>query len=478
MATVADQLGVRETTGRSPLETVVEFLATSRALLLLDNLEQVIEVAPEIVSLVEHAPAVQVLVTSRPALRVRASTRCRSGPWQRHPRKPRPRTSATLLRSSCSWTGRRTHYGFGLTDANAEAVAELCRRLDGMPLAIELAVARLRLMSPEQLLERLGTLLDLESGLTGVPARQHTLRATLDWSHDLLSDPEQSLFARQAVFAGGATLEALEAVCDHTEGAVLDTLPGLLDQGMVLTRRRCRRRASLPHARTGRRVRTPAARRACGRRQQPRRHADYYLRLGREAQPCLCGPRQREWAARYDDERPIFVPRSRHVSRPGRRPGHCGWCRTRSSTSTSGTPMEEPHRWIKELGEAPEPDSTRSKRHSRRRAGDGGRNAGDRDVIMLLEEACRVFERAVLPLEAAVARAPPGHPVGRARATRSRRRPLPAVLGGSTPLGHDWRRPRSRSPSGAVCARSTHGSDRSTSDPPWSAHTASTTFPR
>ena len=123
---------------------------------------------------------------------------------------------------------------FELTPENADAVAAVCRRLDGLPLALELAAARLRLLSPEALLERLDHALDvLTSGPRDTPERQQTLRATIDWSHSLLDESEQRLFRRMAVFAGGCTLADVEAVCAEPGETVLDELESLVDKALV-----------------------------------------------------------------------------------------------------------------------------------------------------------------------------------------------------------------------------------------------------
>jgi len=450
---VADQLGVREMTGRSPLETVVEFLGTSRALLVLDNLEQVIGVGPEIVSLVEHAPAVQVLATSRPALRVRGEREVSLGPLAAPPPEATTPDIGEFPAVQLFLDRAKAHHDFGLSAANAPAVAELCRRLDGMPLAIELAVARLRLMSPEQLLERLGTLLDLESGLTGLPARQHTLRATLDWSHELLTEREQSLFARQAVFAGGATLDALESVCDHADGAVLDALPGLLDQGLVLADGdgvggEPRFRMLEPVAEYARQRLAEHQDAA----QSRRRHAEYYLRLGRDAHPSLCGPRQREWAARYDDERPNLRAAIATCLDEGEEAQALRMVWDTVVYFYIRDAMEEPSRWIKEL------EKRRARLDPIHEAlldvglVVAGETPDDQDVISLLENASGVFSRAGLPLEAAVARQHQAIRRWRAGDAAAALDTFQQASRQFDALDHDWGVAWVELASGAVCA--------------------------
>lgn len=306
MASVADQLDVRGVTGRSPVESLIDHFGTSRVLLVLDNLEQVITVAPEISGLVEQAPGVQVIVTSRQPLRLRGEHQVAIGrlgtPGDEVEVDDIARSSAVQL-----FVDRARAFGgrFELTAGNAAAVAELCRRLEGLPLALELVAAHLRIVSPQMLLERLGTVLDLESAVTGLPERQQTLRATLDWSHALLSADEGSLFAQLGVFAGGATLDAIESVCVVTGGDILDIFAGVLDKSLVVagdiaTGGEPRFEMLEPVAEYAREQLVNSADADATRR----RHLDYYSRLGREAQPYLCGPQQREWAARFDAERP------------------------------------------------------------------------------------------------------------------------------------------------------------------------------
>ena len=179
-------------------------------LLVLDNLEQVIDAAPELADLVETCPNLRVLVTSRERMRVRGEVE--------YPVAPLAEPDAVDL-----FLARA-----GLTEAD-DAVHRLCRALDEMPLAIELAAARAKVLTPAQILERLSQRLDLFTGGRDADPRQRTLRSTIEWSHDLLDPAEQRLFARLAVFAGGATLETAERVAD----AELDTIQSLVERSLV-----------------------------------------------------------------------------------------------------------------------------------------------------------------------------------------------------------------------------------------------------
>jgi predicted ATPase/class 3 adenylate cyclase len=193
---------------------LAEHIADKAMLCLFDNFEQVVEAAPGLASLVGACPNLDVLVTSREVLRVPGE--------QGYPVPPLASGEGAELFAA---RARAADPGFH----QDRAVAELCERLENLPLALELAAARVRGLSPEQLLERLAGRLDLLKAGRGVDPRQQTLRATIEWSHDLLSDEEQRLFARLAVFRGGHTLEAAEDVCE----ADLDTLQSLVDKSLV-----------------------------------------------------------------------------------------------------------------------------------------------------------------------------------------------------------------------------------------------------
>ncbi len=194
---------------------LIEYVANKRLLVLLDNFEQVVEAAPAVSALVGGTPYAKVLVTSREPLHVESE--------RRYPVEPLRDADAEILfverGSAVAPTFRPTR-----------AVGEICRRLDGLPLAIELAAARLALLDPEELLARLDRRLPLLAGPSrDAPARQRTLRAAIEWSHELLEPDEQQLFARLAVFAGSFSLDAAETVCD----AELDILESLAEKSLV-----------------------------------------------------------------------------------------------------------------------------------------------------------------------------------------------------------------------------------------------------
>jgi predicted ATPase len=240
LPTVAQSLGLREAGGRSQREAVHSYLRGKRLLLVLDNFEHVLDAAPEVAALVESCPDLVVLVTSRAPLRVRGE--------QEYPVPPLALPDSTLSPTAEEILGspsgslfveraRAASPGFGLEGENAAAVAAICWRLAGIPLALELAAAKVRVLSPPHLLARLDRML-ATVGACDLPARQRTMRATLDWSFHLLQGPENGLFRRLAVFAGGFTLEAAEAVgaADDVQAEdVLDLLENLVEQSIVVT---------------------------------------------------------------------------------------------------------------------------------------------------------------------------------------------------------------------------------------------------
>lgn len=238
---VAQTLGIREHPGRSLIEVVKEQLATSGwMLLVLDNFEQVAAAAPDVSAILDACPAVKAMVTSRAALRVYGEYEFSVSPL------PVPEAGAQLspgrlldFPSVALFVQRATSVkpDFSLNVQNAEAIVQICRRLDGLPLAIELAAARVKVLPAATLLARLASSLNvLTDGARDLPERQRTLRRTIDWSHDLLTPSEQKLFRRLSVFVGGCTLEAAEAVCDADQdlGAdLLDAITSLVDKSLL-----------------------------------------------------------------------------------------------------------------------------------------------------------------------------------------------------------------------------------------------------
>ena len=233
-ATVAQALGVREVAGRTVLAGLTAALRHLRLLLVLDNFEQVLPAAPVVATLLAACPRLTVLVTSRALLRLSGEHDVAVAPLS----VPAPGAAATaevLERAEATRLflerARAARAELAVDAEDAEAIAQVCRRLDGLPLAIELAAARVRLLSPRALLARLERRLPLlTGGPRDAPARQQTLRATIAWSDELLEPDERTLLRRLAVFAGGCTLEAAAAVCTPATaaaGAAVAQLDGL-----------------------------------------------------------------------------------------------------------------------------------------------------------------------------------------------------------------------------------------------------------
>ena len=240
---VVQTLGIREAGGQSPLEILKGNLQDSLCapmLLLLDNFEHLIQAAPTVADLLAAGPNLKILVTSRAALHVYGEHEFPVSPLALPDSRSKP--SVEIL-SQCPAVvlfvqrARAVKPDFELTRENATIVAEICARLDGLPLAIELAAARVKVLSPSLMLARLASRLQLlTGGARDLPRRQQTLRAAIDWSYDLLTPAEQKLFRRLSVFVGGCTLEGAEAVCNTQGDLDLDPLDGmasLLDKSLV-----------------------------------------------------------------------------------------------------------------------------------------------------------------------------------------------------------------------------------------------------
>ena len=222
---------------RSPLDALVEHFAENPTLLVLDNLEQVVGAAPELDRLLAGSSEVKILATTRTVLRIRAEREYAVAPLtvptfaELPPIETLGALSAVQLFVD---RARAVRFDFGLTDTNVGAVAEICRRLDGLPLAIELAAARTRLLEPNALLGRLVTVLDaLGTGPVDLPERQRSLRAAVEWSIGLLDETEQDLLATLSVFADGWTLAAATSVSEHTDDRTLDLLDAQARRSLV-----------------------------------------------------------------------------------------------------------------------------------------------------------------------------------------------------------------------------------------------------
>jgi non-specific serine/threonine protein kinase len=306
---VAGAVGVRERPGEPLPETLARALRAKRLLLVLDNCEHLLDACARLShAVMQSCPGVRVLATSREPLRVAGEVVWRAPPLAAPPPDgdavPEQVSEYAAARLFAE-RARAADAGFVLMPEHAPAVAEVCRRLDGLPLALELAAARVRVLPVEQIAARLGERFRLLTGgdRTALP-RQQSLRASLEWSHALLSRAEQVLFRRLAAFAGGWTLAAAEAV-GAGEGVapddVLELLAGLVDKSLVVAEGRGgeERYGLLETVREYALGRLQASGEGAALRA---RHAGYYLALAEAAEPELEGPRQLAWLDRLEAE--------------------------------------------------------------------------------------------------------------------------------------------------------------------------------
>jgi len=286
------------------------YLSDKRLLLLMDNFEQVAEAAPTVAELLEASPGLKVLATSRERLRLSGEHEY-PVPTLRLPDPDRPTSLDALpgYDAVALFVERAlaAKPDFELGEENAVAVAEICRRLDGLPLAIKLAAARIKLLPPRAMLEQLHRRLEvLVGGARDAPGRQKTLRGTLQWSHELLSEPEQRLFGRLGVFVGGCSLEAARTVCgppEGPEGELLEGLEALIDKSLLRGEEGPGGEARFAMLET---IREYAAERlaASGEEGTVRaRHASFFAALGERAELGFHGPKEVAWRRRLEADR-------------------------------------------------------------------------------------------------------------------------------------------------------------------------------
>jgi predicted ATPase/class 3 adenylate cyclase len=231
-AAIMQSLGLLALSGESPEQAVSRYLSTKRLLFVLDNFEHLLPASRFVSELLSACPALTVLATSREPLALASEQRYPVAPLALPADEDDAEALARAPAVALFAERARAHDpGFVVSPSNARALIEVCRRVDGLPLAIELAAARCGLLSPAEIAERLeAALAILTGGPRDVPARQRTLRATVDWSYELLADEEKTCFARFAVIVGGATVEAAEAIC----AAGLDTLDQLVAKSLIV----------------------------------------------------------------------------------------------------------------------------------------------------------------------------------------------------------------------------------------------------
>ncbi len=307
LSAIAHILDLREGGTRSLLEELKGALREKSLLLLLDNFEQVLVAAPRLSDLLAACPHLKLVVTSRAALRLYGEHEFPLSPLPLPDLKHLPTSDALSRYAALTLFVQRAQAikaDFQLTEANARIIAEICVRLDGLPLAIELAAARIRLLSPQALLARLTHRLEvLTGGARNVPARQQTLRATIAWSYHLLTPSEQQLFRSLSVFAGGCALQAVEAMAQaagHVISTALDEVNVLLENNLLRQLEQLDGEPRLLLLETIREYgleclvdtgELEAARAA---------HAAYYLALAEKAEPQLRGPEQARWVAQLE----------------------------------------------------------------------------------------------------------------------------------------------------------------------------------
>jgi len=306
-AAIAETLGVGQVPGQEPAEVLVAHLRGRRALLVLDNFEQVLAAASLLAKLLAGAPGVTFLVTSRAPLGL-SGERIYPVSALELPDPSRPRQLGLLRRTEAVRLfvdrARDARADFELSEANADAVAELCVRLDGLPLALELAAARIKLLSPQAILVRLGSRLELLKAApgAGVPERHRTLRAATEWSYDLLTAEEQALFTSLGVFVGGFTLDGAEAVAGELGLDVVDGVESLLSNSLLRTEPMAGAEPRFGMLGT---IREYALERLAERGDEAevrRRHAGFYLEVAEAAHHALLGPHQLRWLERLDAE--------------------------------------------------------------------------------------------------------------------------------------------------------------------------------
>jgi predicted ATPase/DNA-binding CsgD family transcriptional regulator len=305
-STIATVAGVRERSVQPLSETLAEDLADCEALLVLDNFEQVEAAAPLLADLLAAGTKLKMLVTSRSVLRLRGEYHfpvpplAFPGPEQLPPLAELAEVDSIRLFAE---RARAATGDFALSTANAAAVAQLCRRLDGLPLAIELAASWTRMLPPAALLERLNErLLDLGGGLRDAPDRQQTIRNTIAWSYDLLAPEEQALFVRLGVFAGGWTIEAAESVSGPDRGDVLGTVARLIDRSLVQRMPGSNQEPRFGMLETIREYAREQLALSGDLDTVERRHSVYFVALAERAKELFDGPEQATSLARLDAE--------------------------------------------------------------------------------------------------------------------------------------------------------------------------------
>ncbi len=353
-STIAQSVGVKEAGGRPILETLKDSLREKQMLLVIDNFEQVIDAAPLIAELIAVTGELKILMTSRILLHL-SIEREYAVPTLTLPSSPQiPVEELSNYEAIKLFVerARNAKPNFALTNENAESVAEICARLDGLPLAIELAAARVKILSPQAILAKLEHRLKLlTGGARDLPARQQTMRGAVEWSYDLLTEDEKCLFRRLSVFAGGFTFEAAETVCSgqlaegnrqKAEGSqeqltdarvdqtsapndnrllptanrqlptadcrlpsdfdVLDLITSLVNKSLIVSKEQAGGDLRFRMLEVVREYALESLEAGCEAEAMRRNHVAYFLALGEEAEPHLQGETPTEWLSRLEEE--------------------------------------------------------------------------------------------------------------------------------------------------------------------------------
>ncbi|MCW5849287.1 MAG: tetratricopeptide repeat protein [Anaerolineae bacterium] len=303
VAAIAQTLAVREVGKQSLLSCLEDYLRPKHTLLILDNFEQALAAVPLVTSLLAAVPHLKLLVTSRTVLHVRGEQVFPVAPLPLPDLHQPVSTNLSAYPAIELFVQRAASArpDFALTPENAPLVAAICCHLDGLPLAIELAAARIRTLPLKAILARLSSSLKfLTGGLSDLPTRQQTLRSAILWSYDLLDASEQKLFRRLAVFAGGCTLEAAEHICDGDFDPTLDALEGvssLVDKSLLRQEEEPNGEARFRMLETIREFALERLAESGEEDDERQRHAEYYLTLTEDIEPKLEGPDEIEWVS-------------------------------------------------------------------------------------------------------------------------------------------------------------------------------------
>lgn len=306
---IGQTLGVREEGGKSLREQLADYLRDRRMLLVLDNFEQITEAAPLIGELLTNSINLKIVVTSRVRLNLRFERELIVQPLGVPVDKELSAQELSAYPSIELFIerARTVKPGFVLTESNAAAAAQICRRLDGLPLAIELAAVRVKLLTPQAILTRLNNSLKLlTGGARDLPERQQTMRGAIAWSYDLLDENEKKLLNRLAVFAGGLTLEGAEAVVNaldaDSEIDVLDGVSSLVDKSLLVQREQSDGESRFRMLIVVKEFALEKLDESGEANEIKRRHATFYAALAEEAEPELVGEMAAEWFEKLEQE--------------------------------------------------------------------------------------------------------------------------------------------------------------------------------